>query len=950
MMSYFYAAASYAALNAGMQGRASRLFKKGLTHRLNAREPVLSIYLRRSRHAFVYNQLDTLSLDGTYRAYLKSIVLKHEKKYEEAWMRIRDIHEPSLLPLKIRILYDMKQLDKLIELSGEKVDVLGHLDRHQKETLLAFMLRAHHFNEAERMIEQTKQHRARLRTLFHTESSQAIAKYRWHPFREKHLNMAQDPGPEDFPALAPVIESLDTPLQDAAHVLLVNRFHDQPEYKNALDSTSVSYLNDKPDLLQYVSLEALHTLEFKIPQTDSATSQLERLFEHYHGGNDSREIIHAIHELLPQVKLTRNHIRSLRKMVLDGTLDLEDERVIRLFKKDRRAYTVFQDSAMFIDPAVNRKVDDFIHSNFPGRTRERIFQPVVNALVQSTEKTRLPRHFLRHLENNRHKKLFNMYILVRHAYRTGATTQAEVYINELVPEEQFKLRLYLAKIQFSFGELEDALAQVEAAQRIRERDPDLFRHFIRIHHYTGDITNRFKYVKKMQKDFPNRLIDREYEMAEDEYILFREEWNLDIDTPPLDDPDPSKILFVLNKAYPVINGYTVRSDEMIQRVKEHGYHPIIATRLGWTPEHEGYDTPARYDDGIDAHYIDRSDEYLTYRTPLRTYFEQYAREITTIVERERPHIIYAASNFQNAYAALAVGRRMDIPTIYEVRGLWQYTQSTKNHYFYQSERFYLHEKFELKCCELADRITCISESLKDFLVSRGIEDSKITVLTNGVNTAALTPVHKDETLIRKYTLEDKVVLGFIGSITDYEGLDLVLEAVHSINRNQLHPKEFVCMIVGKGPAKEALIKKARTLNMTDQAIFPGKIPREDVQSHYSVMDIAPFPRKNEPLCQLVTPLKPYEAMAMGKKVIVSDVAALKDMVIEDVNGKIFKAEDVESLISAILETVDDEQLGVRTREWVVANRDWNVVIRNLLELLPAAPDTNESKEESEATE
>ncbi|WP_271399349.1 glycosyltransferase family 4 protein [Salinicoccus roseus] len=948
-MSYFYSAASYAVLNAGMQERAARLFKKGLRYRLNAREPVLSIYLRRSRYAFVHSQLDTLNLDETYRAYLRSIVLKHEKRYEDAWETIRDIDHDALLPLKVRILYDMKQLDTLIGLSGKGIDVLGHLNLHQKETLLAYMFRAHHFNEAESMIEHTQQHQMRLRTLFDNESSRAIAKYRWQPFRKKYLGMAEDPGPDALPSLLPVIESLDMPLQDTAHVLLVNRFYDKPDYRSALNRTSVSYLNEKPELLQYISLEALHTLDFSTPQTDSATSQLDSLLEHYHSGSAGGKTLEAIHDLLPQVKLTQNHIRSLRRLILDGVLNLQDDRVIQLFNSDKRAYTVFQDSSMFLERAVSRQVDDFVYSNFSSRIREKIFDQLVNTLVQSDEKIRLPKHFLHYLKKNRHKKRFNMYMLVRHTYRQGDITQGEKYIHELDLEDQFKLRLYLAKFQFGFNELEEALAQVKAAQRIKDRDPDLYRHFIRIHHYRGDITDRLEYIRKMKKEFPDRLIDREDEMAEDEYTLLREEWRLDVDAPPLEGADPDKILFVLNKAYPIINGYTVRSDEMIQSVKEHGYHPVIATRLGWSPEHEGYETPAQYDEGIDAYYIDRSDEYLTYRTPLRTYFEQYAREIVDIVEKERPHAIYAASNFQNAYAALSVGRQMGIPTLYEVRGLWQYTQSTKNPHFYQSERFYMHEKYELKCCELADKVTCISESLKDFLVGKGIDASKITVLPNGVNTDEIAPVQRDEALVQKYNLEDKIVVGFLGSITDYEGLNLMLEAVHSINADRRHKREFVCMIVGKGPARDDVINKARSLDMMDQAIFPGKIPREEVQNYYSIMDITPFPRKNEPLCQLVTPLKPYEAMAMGRRVIVSDVAALNEMVSDGVNGRVFKAEDVDALINAMLETIEDDALGHQAREWVTANRDWNVVVKDLFELLPLASKPIDRKEESEET-
>jgi len=187
-------------------------------------------------------------------------------------------------------------------------------------------------------------------------------------------------------------------------------------------------------------------------------------------------------------------------------------------------------------------------------------------------------------------------------------------------------------------------------------------------------------------------------------------------------------------------------------------------------------------------------------------------------------------------------------------------------------------------------------------------------------------MEKDNGIIKKHNLEKYHVLGFIGSITSYEGLDLVIKALKNLNDRMDLEKKFKLLIVGDGQYRSYLQSLAEELNLQDYVIFTGRVSHEEISKYYSVIDVAPFARTGDLVCRLVTPLKTYEAMAMAKKVIVSDVGALKEMVVEDNTGQIFEAENLKELKESILKIIDKNDIGENARRWVVNNRDWTDII------------------------
>jgi glycosyltransferase involved in cell wall biosynthesis len=319
------------------------------------------------------------------------------------------------------------------------------------------------------------------------------------------------------------------------------------------------------------------------------------------------------------------------------------------------------------------------------------------------------------------------------------------------------------------------------------------------------------------------------------------------------------------------------------------------------------------------------------KIPLDEYLDRYTAHLGRIVEEVRPSILHAASNFVNGCVAAAVGRAYGIPVVYEVRGFWEMTRASLEPGFTNSLLFRSHRRLETQALETADAVVCISEGLKREIEQRGVAAEKIWIVPNGVECSIFSPRPKDPALVAALGLKEKIVVGYLGSLEAYEGLDVLLQACAMLLRHKLPLK---VVIGGDGAAKKKLEQVAKTLSLEEAVHFAGHLSQTEVLRYYSVLDICPFPRRDVPVCHLVPPLKPYEAMAMEKAVVVSDVEALREMVQEGKTGLVCQADEVESLAATIARLAEEpqfrKQISARGRAWVAANRDWSGLVRRYL--------------------
>ena len=393
------------------------------------------------------------------------------------------------------------------------------------------------------------------------------------------------------------------------------------------------------------------------------------------------------------------------------------------------------------------------------------------------------------------------------------------------------------------------------------------------------------------------------------------------------EPVKGSLFYLIHMRDPFeVNGYVTRTHLLLASMRAAGLAPKAITRLGFPQD------LARHRNAVIASeelmqgvpmlsLPDKSNGQIG--RPIIDYIDAYAASIVKLARQHRPAALHAASNYMNGLAAIKAGRILGIPVIYEVRGIWEITQSSANEIYANTLRYKQQRTLENAAVSAADRVITISEPLRRFVIAHGAKDANVSVVPNAVDSDHLRPMRRDRTVLARLGIAPKdVVIGYVGSVVHYEGLDYIIEALKMLKDQGV--KGFRFLLVGHGRESENLEALAARLKVSDLCIFMGRVPREEVESLYSVIDIAPLPRRSLPVTELVPPLKPFEAMAAGKTVVVSSVEALAGTVIHGETGLVVEKDNVSELVAALRTLIEKpavrRRMGKRAREWVVAER------------------------------
>ena len=383
-----------------------------------------------------------------------------------------------------------------------------------------------------------------------------------------------------------------------------------------------------------------------------------------------------------------------------------------------------------------------------------------------------------------------------------------------------------------------------------------------------------------------------------------------------------RILHVLDHSIPLQSGYTFRTRAILEQQRSFGWETFHITGAK-----QGKGNGQREEE-VDGLHFYRSPalEGLAARLPL---VNQWAvvhglrKRLEEVVAEVRPDILHAHSPALNGLAALSVSRRHGIPLVYEVRAFWEDAAVDHGTSRAGGLRYRLTRALETHVLKGADAVTTICEGLRGDIIARGLPETKVTVIPNSVALERFPLLNgKDEALLRELGLQDKPVIGFIGSFYAYEGLPLLLEALPRI----LSRREDACLLLVGGGPQEALLRRRTTeLGLDDRVIFTGRVSHNEVQRYYSLVDIFVYPRLSMRLTELVTPLKPLEAMAQGRLVVASDVGGHKELIEAGVTGELFPAGDADGLAVAVQRLLEDE---ARWPQRLAAGRDYVEQVRN----------------------
>ena len=383
-----------------------------------------------------------------------------------------------------------------------------------------------------------------------------------------------------------------------------------------------------------------------------------------------------------------------------------------------------------------------------------------------------------------------------------------------------------------------------------------------------------------------------------------------------------RILHILDHSIPLHSGYTFRSAAILREQRA----------LGWETFHitspKQINCSVLEEDVGDLHF---------YRTPpavgtlsrlpaLHQIADMQALQerLEEVVRIVQPDILHAHSPVLDAIPAIRVGKRHGIPVVYEVRAFWEDAAVDHGTTREGSLRYRISRNMETYAFRRADAVTCICEGLRADIVARGIPAEKVTVIPNAVDIEKF-PLGSpaDETLKASLGLGGARVLGFIGSFYAYEGLDLLLAALPAI---LAQAPDVRVLLVGGGPQEANLKQQAKSLGIADKIVFTGRVPHSDVNRYYDLVDLLVYARHSMRLTELVTPLKPLEAMAQGQLFIASDVGGHKELIRDGETGVLFRAGDAADLARKVLglftSSAQWRLLKAAGRQFVESERNW----------------------------
>lgn len=393
-----------------------------------------------------------------------------------------------------------------------------------------------------------------------------------------------------------------------------------------------------------------------------------------------------------------------------------------------------------------------------------------------------------------------------------------------------------------------------------------------------------------------------------------------------------RVLHILDHSIPLHSGYTFRTMGILRAQRALGWE----TRHLTTPRHRAPGPEKEEVDGLEFHRTRFALPSAARLPVLREALEMLAteRRLDALIGEFRPDVLHAHSPVLNAIPALRAGRRFGVPVVYEVRAFWEDAAVSEGACAEGGWRYRLSRRLEEMALRRAQAVVTICEGLKGDMAARGVPSAKITVVPNAVDLDRFTPqLDRDPDLARRFGLGDGPTLGFVGSFYRYEGLDLAIRALPAIVGGG---SDVRLLLAGGGPEEESLRRLAEATGVADRVIFAGRVPHRDVARLCGLIDLFVFPRRSHRLTELVTPLKPLEAMAAGRIALASDVGGHRELVRDGSTGFLFPPDNPDHLAAGVRRAMDNHarwpDIAARARRFVEQHRTWPQVVRRYEEV------------------
>jgi glycogen synthase len=399
-----------------------------------------------------------------------------------------------------------------------------------------------------------------------------------------------------------------------------------------------------------------------------------------------------------------------------------------------------------------------------------------------------------------------------------------------------------------------------------------------------------------------------------------------------------RVLHVLDHSWPILDGYCQRSRSIVRAQRELGLEPAVVTG-----------TAQEFDDSHASEIVLDSVGY--YRTAIGGGLGGYAirkrillirehfavrrlrKRIQDLLEETHFDVVHAHSPALCGLAAAQAAKSCSIPFVYEIRSFWEDSAVDQGKTTHMSLRYRLGRLLETRVVNQADAVVGISQAILNDLKSRGVPESKLFHVPNGVDATRFTPREKDAALAAELGVDGVPTLGYIGTLFPWEGIPWLVRAASHLHGSGLN---FKLLLAGDGLAAGDVRRSIQECDAGSYVQYLGRVPHEQIERFYSVMDVLVYPRRKARVTEVVTPLKPLEAMALGKAVLGSSVGGIRELIEPQRNGLLFQAENVEDFCRQASRLLGDatlrSRLGEEARRTINQEKDWSALGRRYQDL------------------
>jgi len=425
-----------------------------------------------------------------------------------------------------------------------------------------------------------------------------------------------------------------------------------------------------------------------------------------------------------------------------------------------------------------------------------------------------------------------------------------------------------------------------------------------------------------------------------EISLFSQPLLVNPELPDGDAHDPSgPILHMVGRVLPETQtGYTLRTQYTALAQIRKGLPVAIVGQSGIT-ENEVEQTEHYVHGGVDYYLLPGA---ARNQLLLDEWLAENIRGLAQLVLEVRPSVLHAQSDFFNALIVHAVGTKYSIPTVYESRGFWEESWLSRTidangwgdgadivfSMYGLPDAYTLRKRAEEIARQLPDHVFTLAEVMRDHIIDSAhgqIPGDSVSIVPNAVEATNFPVQESDRDLAEEIGLpEDALVVGYISSIVEYEGIDTLIDGYRLAAATSVRP--LCLLLVGDGAYLPTLRERVESAGI-ENVFFTGRVPHEDVLRYYGLIDLFVVPRKASAVADLVTPLKPFEAFSTGRTVILSDVGALQEIARQSGAVETFRAGDSTDLSRKLLELIQDperrQELGRTASRWVRNYRTWD---------------------------